>query len=99
MTGEPIPIMISEVSLGTALRIAAWSASIAASRRGGAAAGAANASDRRAGKLVGAATSGRCPGAEVFRNASRARVVWLALALLGGGQRTPRANPQRGAHR
>src|ERR1035438_9204744 len=32
MTGEPIPIMISEVSLGTALRIAAWSASIAARR-------------------------------------------------------------------
>jgi hypothetical protein len=30
--------------------------------------------------------SGRCPAAEAFRNASRARVVWLALALLGGGK-------------
>src|ERR1035438_7838750 len=35
MTGDPIPIMISGMSLGTALRIAAWSASIAARRSAG----------------------------------------------------------------
>src|ERR1022692_2330910 len=35
MTGDPIPIMIAGVSLGTALRIAVWTASIAARRSAG----------------------------------------------------------------
>src|ERR1035438_3383405 len=86
MTGEPIPIMISEVSLGTALRIAAWSASIAARRS-------AERLARYWSGVVGFITAKGFPGASLRLAGAGLRREQLMRATAGQGSSLARRRP------